>query len=265
MNKGTDYTISVPGNSCKDGCTFEVVFDNSFLSTVGTSDKLVIRYDTKLNDHAIISGEGNSNEAYISYGNNFTTEHDKTTTYTYLFDIVKIDGYTKGLLDGAEFALSYKNNILDEDGQVIEADVIPLVYMDEISEESGIPTYHIANGNMTDEHEPVDRIVATGGKARIVGLDAAVYYLTETQAPAGFNKLSSSHQVAVDDQHNWVAYGEDGQPAENSGVIIENNSGTELPSTGAKGTAMFISFGMFMVICTGLLLVTKKRMSMIQE
>ena len=38
-----------------------------------------------------------------------------------------------------------------------------------------------------------------------------------------------------------------------------------LPQTGAMGRTIFISFGMLVVIGTGLLLVTKKRMSMIED
>jgi LPXTG-motif cell wall-anchored protein len=38
-----------------------------------------------------------------------------------------------------------------------------------------------------------------------------------------------------------------------------------LPETGAMGTAMFITFGMFVMLGTGILLVTKKRMSMIED
>ena len=44
-----------------------------------------------------------------------------------------------------------------------------------------------------------------------------------------------------------------------------NKTGTMLPETGAEGTFLFITLGMFTVLATGVLLVTKKRMSMIQE
>ena len=50
-----------------------------------------------------------------------------------------------------------------------------------------------------------------------------------------------------------------------SGVHVVNKSGTMLPETGAMGTTMFIAFGMFVMLGTGILLVTKKRMSMIEE
>ena len=46
---------------------------------------------------------------------------------------------------------------------------------------------------------------------------------------------------------------------------MENKTGTELPQTGARGTALFITFGMIVVLGAGVLLVTKKRMGMIQE
>ncbi|MBR3917364.1 MAG: LPXTG cell wall anchor domain-containing protein [Clostridia bacterium] len=42
---------------------------------------------------------------------------------------------------------------------------------------------------------------------------------------------------------------------------MENNTGTELPSTGATGTIIFITVGGLMVVAMGVLLVVRKRMS----
>ena len=44
-----------------------------------------------------------------------------------------------------------------------------------------------------------------------------------------------------------------------------NKTGTMLPETGGIGTVLFIAFGTLVVLGTGVLLVTKKRMSMIEE
>ena len=50
-----------------------------------------------------------------------------------------------------------------------------------------------------------------------------------------------------------------------SGVHVVNKTGTMLPETGAMGTTMFLFFGALVVLSTGVLLVTKKRMNMIEE
>ena len=50
----------------------------------------------------------------------------------------------------------------------------------------------------------------------------------------------------------------------NSGVFsitVENNAGTELPSTGGMGTTIFYVLGSVLVLAAVVLLVTKKRMN----
>ena len=44
-------------------------------------------------------------------------------------------------------------------------------------------------------------------------------------------------------------------------AVIENNSGSELPSTGGMGTTIFYVVGGLMVVSALVLLITKKRMS----
>ena len=51
----------------------------------------------------------------------------------------------------------------------------------------------------------------------------------------------------------------------NTGVHVVNRQGSKLPETGAMGTTLFVTFGMFTVLAAGVLLVTKKRMSMIED
>ena len=50
-----------------------------------------------------------------------------------------------------------------------------------------------------------------------------------------------------------------------TGVHVINNVGAVLPTTGGTGTVMFISLGTIMAMAAGVLLVTKKRMSMIED
>ena len=50
-----------------------------------------------------------------------------------------------------------------------------------------------------------------------------------------------------------------------SGVHVVNKTGNMLPETGGMGTFLFITFGTLVVLGTGVLLVTKKRMSMIED
>ena len=62
-----------------------------------------------------------------------------------------------------------------------------------------------------------------------------------------------------------VLLGADGKPvtADNNlyAFLIENKSGAELPSTGGIGTTVFYVLGGLLVVCAGVLLITKRRMN----
>ena len=123
-----------------------------------------------------------------------------------------------------------------------------------------VPVYHIWSDGGHTNATPTTTLIANNGKISLIGLDKATYYLKETKAPSGYNQLDGFEKIEVTNK-DMVATGTDYSNA----VVIENNAGAELPSTGAMGTTMFITFGMVVVLATGLLLVTKKRLSMIED
>lgn len=91
----SDYTLE-PG---KNGTTFTLTFKDSYVADK-VGEAIVVTYNATLNDKAVVTG--NKNKATLGYGTNKTVESE-TTTYTYEFDLVKVDGATKKLLNGAEF------------------------------------------------------------------------------------------------------------------------------------------------------------------
>ena len=112
-------------------------------------------------------------------------------------------------------------------------------------------------------------IEVSNGLVRLLGLDNGDYYLDEIKWPAGYNELPGVQKFTISDK-NWDATINDKgankfELTTGTGVQVINKGGQMLPETGAMGTTMFIVFGMFAVVCTGVLLVTKKRMSMIQD
>lgn len=44
-------------------------------------------------------------------------------------------------------------------------------------------------------------------------------------------------------------------------LTVENNAGAELPSTGGIGTTVFYVLGGLLVVCAGVLLITKRQMN----
>lgn len=242
-----------------DDCTFEVRFTQAFCDSLETNDKVIIYYSAMLNRKAIVAGAGNGNEAWLDYGENNHTVHDKAESYTYGFDIIKTDGQYK-LLDGAEF------RIYDAATGGNEIGVVPLMEADNVTpvlDANGNTIYRRARADEQADGLTVPIVVANG-QIRVVGFDNGTYYIEETVTPAGYNQLAARQKFIIADGNLDATFNGDVYST-GSGVHIVNKSGTMLPETGGVGTLIFISFGMMLVMAAGVLLVTKKRMSMIQD
>ena len=237
----TMYTVVTAGLT--DGCTFEVRFTQEFCDHLKTNDKVIVYYEAMLNRNAIVAADGNPNEAALEYGEHNKTTADMTTTKTYGFDLVKTDSQNK-LIDGAEF------RIYDA---ATGGNEVKVVLMDD-----GV-TYRRARA----DEEGVS-IKVKDGQVRIVGFDNGTYYLEETKSPEGYNQLTARQSFTIADG-NLDAVFNDGIFSTGSGVHVVNKTGSMLPETGGMGTTLFITIGAMMVMAAGCLLVTKKRMSMIED
>ena len=240
---GSDYTVVTTG--LNDDCTFHIVFTETYLDSITDDTSIVINYTAKLTSDAV-AGTGYVNDTWLNYGDSQHTEHDSTTTYTWKLPIYKyhMDGETKTALADAEFIL-YKGN---EENRVY-AQV----------------TKGKLTGWTTTKTDATTLASDAKGKIEVEGLDADTYYLEETKAPGGYNKLAGpvkveiSHAVTDAGAHMTHTLKQDATSVEK--VEIENQSGTELPSTGGMGTTIFYVLGSILVIGAVVLLITKKRMS----
>lgn len=227
----SDYTLELK----KDGTTFTLTFADSYVADKVGED-IVVTYNATLNDKALV--RGNTNRATLHYGTNKTIESE-TTTYTYEFDLLKVDGADHKLLNGAEFKLYDAEN----GGSVIK--VVPVA-----------GGYRVANG---DETGAVDTI-KVNGKVHISGLDKTTYWLEETKAPDGYNMLTERKPVSLTNGSNNTTLTSNTWSEADHGVAVENNAGTVLPSTGGMGTTLFYVVGGGLMVAAVVLLVTKKRM-----
>ncbi len=237
-----NYTV-VADTDITDECTFEVRFTKEFCDSLETNDKIIVYYEAMLNREAVIAGDGNPNEAWLEYGEENETTHDATKTYTFGLDIVKTDSQNT-LIDGAEF------RIYDA---ATGGSEIKVVLMDD-----GV-TYRRAR----DDEEGVS-IVVGNGKVRVVGFDNGTYYLEETVAPDGYNKLTARQKFIIADG-NLDSVFTNGIYSSGSGVHVVNKTGSMLPETGGAGTVIFILVGGLMVLGAGVVLVSKKRLAKVAE
>lgn len=249
----TNYTLKAKNDGTStftDDCTFEIVFDQKFCDSLKKDDTIVITYSATLNENAVIGSDGttsNTNKSKLSYGDNSATTWDSTTTKTWKVSVFKFhqkDGTTKTPLSGAKFTLNRKN-----DG----TEAINLVPLTGVGNEN---TYRVANADETAT--AITEITTdTTGKFTIQGLDSDTYYLTEKEAPKGYNKLKDPIKIVIDENGN-VKVNNATTPVTEVGV--ENKTGAEMPSTGGIGTTVFYVVGGILAVGAAVLLVTKKRM-----
>ena len=249
LTKGTDYTVAFDV-ACKDKngadatCDFEITFSNNYLSTITADTDIVVTYTAVLNENAEIAEATNDNDTVLDYGDDSRSEWDETTTKTFMFDIIKTDSSMK-VLNGAKFELY--------DAQTA-GNKIDLVKVSD-----GV--YRVATATEKGA-EGFTSAVIEAGKATVKGLDAGTtYWLEETEAPAGYNKLAGRVEVKIKNSNLTTNMTGEIWATGNGGVQITNKTGTELPSTGDMRTTIYYELRSVLVLGAVVLLVTKKRMS----
>ena len=254
-----DYSIYLKGtenNKTTDGCTFEIRFTKDFCDKLKENDKIYVTYTAMLNSKAFIGinnndASGNTNATKITYGaNNKESVESKTQTYTYQIPVFKYTGIGKTPLARATFSLFTTET---------EGDAIKLV------QKTGTQEYRLAIQGETGETEVTEITTTDTGRFSIQGLKPGNYWLEETAAPKGYNKLKKRIKIAVG-AHGAITidgnYNADGTVSGGNleaEVGVENKTGTVLPSTGGAGTTMIYLIGGALVLGSGVVLVTKRR------
>lgn len=246
------YTLTTTDATDLDGTgvSFSLVFNYDNLKD-GRFDKIQVTYSavvnkgaSVLNSNAEPSNLGNT--AKLSYSNNpyATTDSYRDVTadakvYTYGIKITKVDSDdVSKFLPGAEFTVS-----LSKDGSN------PISFV-----KTGDGTYRKA---VTEDGAAGPTVIvgaeggANKGNLTLSGLDADTYYLTETKAPDGYNKLGSPVEITITDTDsngivNDGAGGADGA----DGYVeqtVENSDGFKLPTTGGIGTILFTAGGVLLM------------------
>lgn len=268
---------------CED-CDFHVEVDIQQATIDGVlkaDDRLYVTYKATLNDKAnvMVTGQdtknANPNTAWLEYSNS-PYDPDSTTTstpmtvyvWTMPLELNKVDNAGVNL-EGAKFVLSRNGSLTESQLKDLNndnkpdgfAEMMPLIKKDN-------NTYMIApTGYTGDVVYEID-----AGTAKIQGFDDQVeYYLYETAAPAGYNKLNTPVSVKffasyVSSESPFMAEGypkvsiNTATETSNLKANVVNQTGAELPSTGGIGTTIFYVLGGAMVLAAVVLLITKKRM-----
>ena len=214
--------------------------------------EFTVTYYAKVNANAVVIEKNN---AQLEYGNN-PKETTKTTpseakTPTYPLDILKKEKTSKKELAGAKFSL-YKT----------ETDAKAGTNAITVSGSDG--KYVVDPTSKNTVFESVASIEGKDYNLHVNGLAAGSYWLVETEAPAGYNKLTAPIKIEITksadtEVNNWTI-SKDGTVETDKIIDIENSTGSLLPSTGGIGTTIFTIAGcLIMVTAAGLFFASRKR------
>lgn len=249
-------------------------FYNSYKNHTG--ETITVVYTATLNKDAVIGMNPNTNKAVVEYSNNPTTGGTGTSepsivdVHTFDFTIYKYylkdqnNKEDKTALANAEFEL-YKANTTgdaaDTNAKINIVDEGKGVYRQATADEAKVTGFTSA------------KIVSDAdGKVLVKGLVAGTYYLRETKAPEGYNKLLSDIKVEIKANYDEttgkltsysVDYTYNGTKTPGNAITskdnspevpVENKTGAQLPSTGSKGALMVTLAG---IVLFGVLTASK--------
>lgn len=284
VRSNEDVTIKVNDETVLDKNYYTVTVDevNKFTVRVDVlnaikdgkmveGNTLYTYYTGILNEKAKVYNDGKQyNKAYLEYSNN---PHDNKTTnktpekvvydWTFKMGVKKVDGADGTPLTDAKFVLSKEKNCdlgaIGDDGQPHNTENLISLIKNSDGSYTVAPAGY--NGSVVN--------VMTAGDITINGLDdATVYYLYETKAPAGYNRLTAAVRFEITATYNdtgdnctSVTATVNNDVQSSVSVNVRNNKGSTLPSTGGIGTTLFYVIGGGLMAVAAVLLVTKKRMN----
>lgn len=211
---------------------------------VATDDEIVVTYKAKITKDAVTTNPA-KNTVYLEYSNNPGTDElgksnpDESKVYTYDINIFKFytnESNTETALANATFKLTASE---DSTSTAIEL----------VKEEGTDLVYHVKGNNETDAVSTVT--TGADGKITIKGLKAGTYYLHETIAPTGYNKLKKPIKIEIivtGEAYTTPSYKVNDKDNADNTIKVENVKGVMLPETGSIGTIGLTALGVAVVL-----------------
>lgn len=216
--------------------------------------EFTVTYYAKVNDKAVVAEK---NSAKLEYGNDpdNTTETtpSEAKTPTYPLNIKKTDHKTSGLLAGAKFSL-YTETEYNKDADTRQAIKVTGTNGNYVVDPTSENTVFESAATKIGENEY---------NLHVNGLAEGTYYLVETKAPDGYNKLTAPVVIKITksidtDVNNWTI-SKDGKDETDKIIDIANSTGSLLPSTGGRGAIAFAVIAALLVFGVAVSFIRDKR------
>lgn len=286
LTSGTDYTVAAEGT---DGFKIDFILTSNTVKACA-GHTVTITYNAVVKDTAVVGGNGNSNNAKLTYTNKINSDNTPGTTtntiedsavmYSFGIKVVKTaeDGNTPLL--GVVFDL-YREAKLGETS-IVDAETVKKAGLD--STKSWIL---VKSGLTTNASGIIDTSDSTNATNYTHGLANGDYYLVETKTVDGYNLLTKPVEVKLDvtatttwqktnvydASGNLVKHGTvtkttfthtsnngDATKTELAVAKVINRKGFTLPVTGGFSTLLFSGIGLLLVLAgVGVLFSLKKK------
>lgn len=286
LTSGTDYTVAAEGT---DGFKIDFILTSNTVKACA-GHTVTITYNAVVKDTAVVGGNGNSNNAKLTYTNKINSDNTPGTTtntiedsavmYSFGIKVVKTaeDGNTPLL--GVVFDL-YREAKTGETS-IVDAETVKKAGLD--STKSWIL---VKSGLTTNASGIIDTSDSTNATNYTHGLANGDYYLVETKTVDGYNLLTKPVEVKLDvtatttwqktnvydASGNLVKHGTvtkttfthtsnngDTTKTELAVAKVINRKGFTLPVTGGFGTLLFNGIGVLLVLAgVGVLFSLKKK------
>lgn len=286
LTSGTDYTVAAEGT---DGFKIDFILTSNTVKACA-GHTVTITYNAVVKDTAVVGGNGNSNNAKLTYTNKINSDNtpgtttntieDSTVMYSFGIKVVKTAENGTTTLADVVFDL-YREAKLGETS-IVDAETAKKAGLD--STKSWIL---VKSGLTTNASGIIDTSDSNNATNYTHGLANGDYYLVETKTVDGYNLLTKPVEVKLDvtatttwqktnvydASGNLVKHGTvtkttfthtsnngDTTKTELAVAKVINRKGFTLPVTGGFGTLLFNGIGVLLVLAgVGVLFSLKKK------
>lgn len=286
LTSGTDYTVAAEGT---DGFKIDFILTSNTVKACA-GHTVTITYNAVVKDTAVVGGNGNSNNAKLTYTNKINSDNTPgTTTNTiedsavmYSFGIKVVKTAENGTTTLADVVFDLYREAKLGETSIVDAETVKKAGLD--STKSWIL---VKSGLTTNASGIIDTSDSTNATNYTHGLANGDYYLVETKTVDGYNLLTKPVEVKLDvtatttwqktnvydASGNLVKHGTvtkttfthtsnngDTTKTELAVAKVINRAGFTLPVTGGFSTLLFSGIGVLLVLAgVGVLFSLKKK------
>ena len=207
----------------KSATGFKLTLHAAYVATLNEDDTVVVKFTAKINKDAVIDSDTNTNTVTLKYSEQSSTRTVKLETYD--FQLFKTDG--SQYLPGSGFKLY---DAATEGNQI------------KVAKDDNDTGYYVsATGS-------AEIMVDSANGVNVRGLAPGTYYLEETTVPDGYNAPAGRIAVTISTGRTSAVE-----------VKVENEAGTELPTTGGMGTTIIYIIGGLLIALCAVVLIARRR------